>query len=58
MHQGSVQHMGRRASCGKLGHFKKVCWSRKDRAVHEVEVNVSHKEGKIEEVSINNNNKG
>ena len=32
-------------SCGKLGHFKKVCWSRKDHAVHEVEVEVSQEKG-------------
>ena len=38
--------------CGKLGHFKKVCQSRKDCTVHEVEVDVSQEEGKIE-VSIN-----
>ena len=29
------------ASCGKMGHFKKVCWSRKDCMVHEVIVEVS-----------------
>ena len=40
------------ASCGKLGHFKKVCQSRKDHAVQEVEEDVSQEEGKIE-VSIN-----
>ena len=37
--------------CGKVGHFKKVCWSRKDHAVHEVEVAQEYEE--IEEVSIN-----
>ena len=41
------------ASCGKMGHFKKVCWSRKDHAVHEVGVEVSQEECKIEEVHIN-----
>ena len=41
------------ASCGKLGHFKKVCQSRKDHAAHEVEVDVSQEECKIGEVSIN-----
>ena len=39
--------------CGKLGHFKKACQSRKDHAVYKVEVDVSQEEGKIEEVSIN-----
>ena len=43
--------------CRKLGHFKKVCQSRKDHAVHEVEVDVSQDEGEIEEVSINLDNK-
>ena len=38
--------------CSKLGHFKKVCWSRKDHAVHEVEVEVSWEDDEIE-VSIN-----
>ena len=40
------------ASCSKLGHFKKVCWSREDHTVHKVEVDVSQEDGKIE-VSIN-----
>ena len=40
------------AGCGKLGHFKKVCQSRKDCTVHEVEVEVSQKDDKLE-VSIN-----
>ena len=39
--------------CGKMGHFKKVCQSRKDCIVHEVEVDLSKEEGKIELVSIN-----
>ena len=38
--------------CGKVGHFKKVCQSRKDCAVHEVEVEVYQEDGEIE-VSIN-----
>ena len=41
------------AGCSKLGHFKKVCQSRKDCAVHEVEVEVSQEDDEIEEVSIN-----
>ena len=36
-----------------MGHFKKVCWSRKDRAVHEVGVEMAQEEGITEEVSIN-----
>ena len=42
------------AGCGKMGHFKKVCQSRRDRAVHELEVEVVQEidEGKIETVSI------
>ena len=40
------------AGCSKLGYFKKVCQSRKDRAIHEVEVEVSHENNEIEEVSI------
>ena len=39
--------------CGKLGHFRKVCWSRKDYTVHEMEVEVSQENNEIEEVSIN-----
>ena len=39
--------------CRKMGHFKKVCWSRKDCAVHEVGVEIVQEEGIIEEVSIN-----
>ena len=41
--------------CSKLGHFKKVCQSRKDRAVHEIEVKEAQEvnEGEIETVSIN-----
>ena len=42
------------ASCGKMGHFKKVCRSRKDCTVHEVEVEVMPEvqEEDIERVSI------
>ena len=36
-----------------MGHFKKVCQSRKDCMVHEVEVELAQEEGIIEEVSIN-----
>ena len=36
-----------------MGHFKKVCQSRKDHAVHELGVEMSQEEGEIEEVSIN-----
>ena len=41
------------ASYGKMGHFKKVCQSRKDHTVHEVGVEMTQEEGIIEEVSIN-----
>ena len=42
------------AICGKMGHFKKVCRSRRDHAVHEVEVEVmlELQEEDIETVSI------
>ena len=36
-----------------MGHFKKVCQSRKDCVIHEVGVEMSQEESKIEEVSIN-----
>ena len=41
--------------CGKMGHFKKVCRSRKDHVVHEVEIEMAQKpqEEEIETVSIN-----
>ena len=41
--------------CGKMGHFKKVCRSRRDHAVHEVEVErmPELQEEEIETVSIN-----
>ena len=41
--------------CGKTGHFRKVCRSKRDRAVHELEVQVAQEtqEGQIETVSIN-----
>ena len=37
------------ARCGKTGHFRKVCQSKRDRAVHELEVKVAQEtqEGKI-----------
>ena len=37
-----------------MDHFNKVCWSRRDRAVHEVEVEALQEidESKIETVSI------
>ena len=40
--------------CGKTGHFKKVCQSRKDRAVHELDIEEVQEvnEGEIETVSI------
>ena len=43
------------ASCGKMGHFKKVCRSRRDCAVYEVEVEVTTElqEEDIETESIN-----
>ena len=41
------------SGCSKLGHFKKVCQSRKDCAVHEVEVDVTQEDDEIEEVNIN-----
>ena len=38
-----------------MGHFKKVCWHRKDRAVHELEAKQAQEvhEGKIETESFN-----
>ena len=36
-----------------MGHFKKVCWSRKDHVVQEVGVEMAQEEGIVEEVSIN-----
>ena len=39
--------------CKKMGHFKKVCLSRKDCAVHEVGMEMAQEEAVIEEVSIN-----
>ena len=39
--------------CSKVGHFKKVCQSRKDHTVCEVEVEVSQEDNEIEEVSLN-----
>ena len=40
-------------SWSKVGHFKKVWQSRKDHTVHEVAVEVSQEDDKIEKVSIN-----
>ena len=41
------------AGCGKNRHFKKVCHSRRERAVNEIEVETSQdSQGKIETVSI------
>ena len=41
--------------CRKMGHFRKVCWSKKDTTVHELEVEgvQETQEGEIETVSIN-----
>ena len=41
--------------CGKVGHFWKVCHSRRSRVVNEMEQEVSqeYKENNIEMVSIN-----
>ena len=42
------------AGCRKMGHFKKVCRSRRDHAVHEVEVEIMPElQEEIETVSIN-----
>ena len=40
--------------CGKMGHFKKVCHSKRSRAVNKKELETSQKysEGEIETVSI------
>ena len=42
------------AGCWKTGHFRKVCWSKKDHVVHELEVKGAQEaqEGEIEKVSI------
>ena len=42
------------AGCRKMGHFRKVCQSKKDHTVHELEVEGAEEtqEGKIETVSI------
>ena len=41
--------------CDKMGHFKKVCCSKRSRAVNEIELETSqeHSKGEIETVSIN-----
>ena len=43
------------ASCGKIGHFKKVCRGSRDHTVHEVEIEMAQEpqEEGIETVSIN-----
>ena len=43
------------AGCGKTRHFKKVCQSRRDRVVNELEIEELQEcsEGKIETVNIN-----
>ena len=45
--------------CGKTGHFRKVCQSRRDCAVHELEVEVAHETLKemvsIDSVHLNKN---
>ena len=40
--------------CSKMHHFKKVCWSKRDQAVHELEVEEAQEvnEVKVETVSI------
>ena len=42
------------AGCGKTGHFKKVCHSRRDQAVNELELEASqgHSKGENDTVSI------
>ena len=42
------------AGCDKTRHFKKVCCSRRDQVVNELELEVSqgYNEGKLEKVSI------
>ena len=42
------------ASCGKMGHFRKVCQSWRDQAVHKLEVEGEQKvhKGEIETVSV------
>ena len=41
MRINSAQHMGRCAGCGKMGHYKKVCRSKRDHAVHGLEVEMA-----------------
>ena len=56
MHPGSVQHMGKHVpACGKIGHFQKVCMSKRNHVVHEVEIEVVPEpdEEDMETVSIN-----
>ena len=42
------------AECGKIGHYKKVCRSRKEHAVHEIDIKVEQEsqDKQIEIVSI------
>ena len=42
------------AGCGKMGHFKEVCPSKRSRAVSRIEVEMpqEYSKGKIETVSI------
>ena len=42
-------------SCGKIGHFQKVCITKRNRTVHEVEIEMvlEPNEEEIETVSIN-----
>ena len=56
MHPGSVQHMGKHVpDCGKISHFQKVCMSKTNHAVNEMEIKVALEpnEEDIETVSIN-----
>ena len=53
--QGSAQCMARHAECSKVGHFWKVCCSRRSRVVNKTEQELSQEytEDGIEMVSIN-----
>ena len=56
MHQGQCPVYGKMCmGCGKTGHFRKVCRSKRDCAVHELEAEVAQEtcEAEIETVSIN-----
>ena len=55
MHPDSVQQRGRHVPDeGKMGHYKKVCRSRKEHVVHEIDVEVvqESQDEQIEIVSI------